>query len=204
MLITIEGIDRAGKTTQAARLAEALGERAMLVREPGGTEAGERLRELLKDPGLELDPLSELLMFCAARAELVARVIKPAIAEGRVVICDRFVDSTVAYQGAGRGLGVGVATRACEIAVDGCMPDLTLLLRIDPAGAQARGETRIAGGEADGTDRFEAEGLEFQRRVAAAYDQIAYSDRERFEIVDAEGDPDEVHETLLGLVRSRL
>ena len=101
MFITLEGIDRSGKTTQAALLHEALGPPALLLREPGGTEVGERIRGLLKDPALELDPRAELLLFCAARAELCARVIAGAIEQGRDVVCDRFVDSTVAYQGVG-------------------------------------------------------------------------------------------------------
>lgn len=204
MLITIEGIDRAGKSTQAALLAEALGERALLVREPGGTEAGERMRGLLKDADLELDPRAELLLFCAARAELVARVIEPALAEGRVVICDRFYDSTIAYQGAGRGLGEELARAACELAIAGRRPDLTVLLWIDPGGAAARGQGRLAAGEADGDDRFEAEGLAFQRRVADAYERIAVAEPERVVRVDAEGQPAEVAARVLALVEERL
>src|SRR3954449_5686659 len=97
MFVSLEGIDGSGKTTQAKMLATALGEDVILVREPGGTQAGERIRSLLKDPGLELDPLSELLLFCAARAELVAEVIRPARDDGKDVFCDRFSDSSVAY-----------------------------------------------------------------------------------------------------------
>ena len=136
MFVTLEGIDRAGKSTQAALLAEALGG-ALLVREPGGTPFGERMRELLKDPGVELDPRTELLLFCAARAELVARVIRPAMEDGRDVICDRFVDSTVAYQGVARGLGADAVDALNAVAVG----DSTLaaaMMRAHLASSRAR------------------------------------------------------------------
>ena len=128
MFVTLEGIDRSGKTTQAALLAEALGPETLLLREPGGTDAGERIRALLKDPATELDPRAELLLFCAARAELCARLVRPALEQGRDVVCDRFVDSTVAYQGAARGLGTDLVERLNEIAIAGCLPDVTVLL----------------------------------------------------------------------------
>ena len=173
MFVTLEGIDRSGKTTQAALLAESLGPETLLLREPGGTDAGERIRGVLKDPATDLDPRSELLLFCAARAELCARVIRPALDGGHDVVCDRFIDSTVAYQGAARGLGVGLVEELNEIAIAGCSPHITLLLRIDPDRAEARGQQRLAAGESDGSDRFEGEGIEFQRLVAAAYDELA-------------------------------
>jgi dTMP kinase len=198
LFITLEGIDRAGKTTQATRLARALG--AELYREPGGTEAGERMRELLKSSTLELVPRAELLLFCAARAELVERKIKPALADGAYVVCDRFVDSTVAYQGVGRGLGVDLVKSLNDAAVAGCMPDLTVLLRIGPDEAARRGQQRLLEGLADGDDRFEAQGPDFQRRIAEAYDEIAGENPDRFEIVDATGTVDEVHEAVMKAV----
>ena len=203
MFITLEGIDRSGKTTQAALLHEALGPRALLLREPGGTETGERIRGLLKDPALELDPRAELLLFCAARAELCARVIAGAIEQGRDVVCDRFVDSTVAYQGVGRGLGPEVVARINEYAIERCTPDLTVYLRIDPDDAEARGQRRLDEGLEDGTDRFELEGPEFQRRVAAAYDELAERHPERIVVIDAAGDPDDVHRRVVAAVRER-
>ncbi|HNH87359.1 MAG TPA: dTMP kinase, partial [Solirubrobacterales bacterium] len=106
MFITLEGVDGSGKTTQAAMLADALGASAMTLREPGGTDAAERIRQLLADPETPLDPIAELMLFCAARADLVSRVIRPALEIGRTVICDRFTDSTIAYQGVARGLGI--------------------------------------------------------------------------------------------------
>ena len=200
MFVTLEGIDRSGKTIQAALLAQALGPETLLLREPGGTQLGERIRELLKDPASELDPRTELLLFCAARAELCARLVRPALDQGRDVVCDRFVDSTVAYQGAARGLGTGVVQRLNEIAIAGCVPDVTVLLRIDPELAEARGQQRLAEGGADGSDRFEGEGIELQRLVAAAYDDLAARHRDRIAVVDAGGSPAKVHEEVMGIV----
>jgi dTMP kinase len=195
VFITLEGIDRAGKTTQAARLAEALGPGTRLVREPGGTAAGERIRELIKDPGLDLSAEAELLLFNAARAQLLAEEIRPALEQGRDVVCDRFVDSTVAYQGAARGLGVERVEELIRLVVGDCMPDLTVLLRIDPARAFYR-QTEI-------DDRFEAEGAGFQAKVAAAYDALAARHPERIAVVDAEADPELVHERVMDVIRER-
>ena len=203
MFITLEGIDRSGKTTQAAMLAEALGEPALLLREPGGTVAGERVRELLKDASIELDPRAELLLFCAARAELCARVIAPALEHGVDVVCDRFIDSTVAYQGIARGLGAETVESLNALAVDGCVPNLTVLLRIDPELAERRGQLRLAAGDRDGSDRFEGEGVELQRRVADAYDELARRNPERIEVLDATAEPEQVHARLLELVEAR-
>ena len=154
MLITFEGIDRSGKTTQASLLSEALGPNALLVREPGGTPEAERIRALVKDPALELSAFAETLLFGAARAELVARVIRPALAEGKIVICDRYIDSTVAYQGGARGLGIDRVEELNRWITDGLEADLTFLLDIPPAEASGRpGEP----------DRLEAEGESLQR-----------------------------------------
>lgn len=190
MFVTLEGIDRSGKTTHAARLAEALG--ATLVREPGHTDAGERIRDILKDPGVTLTPEAELLLFESARAELVNRVIRPQLEAGNDVVCDRYVDSTVAYQGVGRGLGVELVEQLNAIAVSGCMPDLTILLRIEPELAARRQGT--------GDDRFESEGLEFQRRVADAYDELASRHRDRIRVVEANAEPEEVFERVRELL----
>jgi dTMP kinase len=189
VFVSFEGIDGAGKSTQARLLAERLGPETVLLREPGGTPAGERLRELLKDPELELTPRAELLLFCAARAELVERVIRPALAAGHDVVCDRFGDSTVAYQGAARGLGTATVRALNEIAVDGCVPDRTVLLRVATGEAADRG----AGRGGFGADRFEREGESFQAVIAAAFDELAAADPERFAVIDGGGLAEEVH-----------
>lgn len=194
MFITLEGIDRSGKTTQAELLARKLGGETLLVREPGGTAVGERVRELLKDSELEIAPIAELLLFCAARAQLVGDVIRPALAAGRQVVCDRFVDSSVAYQGHARGLGAELVKQACELATEGLAPDLTLLIRVDPEVAAARR------GEGD---RFEAEGLDLQRAVAAAYDAIATESADRVVVVDGKGQPEEVHRRVMAIIGER-
>jgi dTMP kinase len=194
VFISLEGIDGSGKTTQARLLADALGGSTVLVREPGGTAAGERIRQVLKDPALELDPLAELLLFCAARAELVGEVLGPAREEGRDVVCDRFSDSSVAYQGVARGLGADRVEEICDLATGGVWPDLTLLLRIEPDRAAKRIGRRKA-------DRFEEEGIELQRRVAEGYDEIARRHPERVRVIDANGDRDSVHQAVLAEVQ---
>jgi dTMP kinase len=191
VFISLEGIDGSGKSTQARLLVEALGERTVAIREPGGTDAAERIRGLLADPAVELDPLAELLLFLAARADLTERVIRPALDAGRDVVSDRFSDSSVAYQGAARGLGVGEVIGLCEAATDGLWPDLTLLLRLDP---------EVGLGRAAGDDRFEAEGIELQRAVATAYDEIAIIASDRVTVIDATGSVEEVHERVMAAI----
>ena len=163
LFVTFEGIDRSGKTTQARMLAEALGDDALGVREPGGTPAGERVRDLLKDAAVPLGAEAEALLFAAARAELVARVIRPALEDGRVVVSDRFLDSSLAYQGGARGLGVDEVERINRFATGGLVPDLTFLLEIDPAAAAER---------AGESDRFEDEGAGLQQAVLEAYERL--------------------------------
>jgi dTMP kinase len=191
LFISLEGIDGSGKSTQARLLADALGSEALLIREPGGTDAAERIRGLLADGSLSLDPLAELLLFLAARADLTATVIRPALEAGRDVVSDRFADSSVAYQGAARGLGVGEVISLSDAATEGLWPDLTVLLRVDP---------ELALGRADGDDRFESEGLELQRAVATAYEEIARIASDRMVVVDGEGEVEEVHRRVMEAV----
>ncbi len=194
MFVSLEGIDGSGKSTQARLLAEALGPETVLIREPGGTEAAERIRELLADPSLELDPMAELLLFCAARADLVNRVICPALESGHDVVSDRFSDSSVAYQGAARGLGAGLVIGLCDTATEGLWPDLAVLIRLDPEAGLSR---------VKGEDRFEAEGIDFQREVAEAFEEIAAVAADRFAVVDGTGSVEEVHARVMEAVRSR-
>jgi dTMP kinase len=142
-----------------------------------------------------LEPLAELMLFLAARADLTERVIRPALEQGKTVVADRFSDSSVAYQGAARGLGVGEVIGLCEAATDGLWPDLTLLLRIDP-------ETGL--GRAAGDDRFEQEGLALQEAVAEAYDEIAMIASDRVVVLDAGGSVEEVHERVMEAVNARV
>ena len=192
MFVSLEGIDGSGKSTQAKLLAEALGPETLLIREPGGTEAAEKIRGLLADPDLELDPFAELLLFLAARADLTARVIRPALEAGVDVVADRFADSSVAYQGGARGLGTSYVLSLVDTTIDGLWPDLTLYLRVDP---------EVGLGRAGGEDRFEAEGLELQRAVAEAYDEIAQIASDRVVVIDAEGSVEEVHGRVMDAVR---
>jgi dTMP kinase len=192
VFVSLEGIDGSGKSTQARLLAEALGPETLLVREPGGTDVAERIRELLADPGLELDPMAELLLFCAARADLVARQIRPALEAGRDVVADRFADSSVAYQGGARGLGSAQVVTLTDAATEGLWPDLTVLLQIDPELGLSR---------AAGDDRFESEGLELQRAVAEAYEELAIVAADRVVVVDGNGTVEEVHERVMRAVR---
>ena len=149
----------------------------------------------MADPGTPLEPVAELLLFCAARADLVGRVIRPAIETGRHVVCDRFIDSSVAYQGVARGLGIARVEEINEIATGGLAPDLTLLIRVDPATGLER---------AGGDDRFETEGVGFQEAVAGAYEEIARREPERFVIVDGTGTPEQVHQRVMAVVEPRL
>jgi dTMP kinase len=194
MFVTFEGIDRSGKTTQARRLLDTLGGAALGVREPGGTAAGERIRTLLKDPELGLSPRAEALLFAAARAELVADVIRPALAAGKVVVSDRFLDSSLAYQGAARGLGVEEVERVNGFATADLRPDLTLLLDIDPGAAGRRGAVE--------DDRFEQEGAALQLQVAAAYEELVAADPARWRRIDADRDPDAVHADVVAAVEA--
>lgn len=192
MFVSLEGIDGSGKSTQAKLLAEALGPETLLIREPGGTDAAERIRELLADPALELDSFAELLLFSAARADLVSFVIRPALKAGADVVADRFADSSVAYQGGARGLGMSHVLSLTDMVIDGLWPDLTILLRVDP---------EVGLGRAGGADRFESEGLDLQRDVADAYEEIAQIASDRVVVIDAGGTVEEVHGLVMEALR---
>src|SRR4051794_8346492 len=184
-LVTIEGLDGAGKTTLASALAERLD--ATLLREPGGVEASERIRALVKDPALTIGPRAEALLYAAARAQLVDERLRGALAGGELVLLDRFVDSSLAYQGAGRELGVDAVRAINDFGTGGLQPDLTLLLRLDPATGRARQDVRGAP-----PDRLELSGEDFFDRIAAAYDALAAAEPRRFRVLDASAPPREV------------
>jgi dTMP kinase len=193
-LIAFEGVEGAGKSTQLELLHQALegrrgpGDRrsgppvgrpreVVVTREPGGTAAGERVRALLLDPEVELDPRAEALLFAAARAELVAEVIRPALERGAVVLSDRYLDSSLAYQGGARGLGRGPVEAVNRFATGGLLPDLVVLLDLDPADGLAR--------RARDPDRIEAQDIDFHRRVREAFRDLAAADPGRFAVIDA-------------------
>lgn len=185
-LITIEGLDGSGKTTLADGLGAALVERGLPVvrlREPGGVALSERIRDLVADPALAPHPHTEALLFAAARAQLCAEVLLPALQDGSWVLMDRFVDSSLAYQGGGRGLGLETVARLNELATRGCRPDRTLLLRVDRSTGRRRLRDR---GEAP--DRMELEEDAFFARVGSAYDALATGEPERFRTLDAHKD----------------
>ncbi len=184
--VTLEGGDGAGKTTLHQALverAEAAGHEVVACREPGGTALGERLREALQASRV-LDRRAELLIFETARAQLVAQVIRPALSRGALVLCDRFADSSLAYQHSGRGLPISVVASLNEFATDGLVPDLTLLLDLDPEVARRR--------RGRPTDQFEREERSFHERVRAGFLTLAQGEPERWIVLDAEQSEDVV------------
>jgi dTMP kinase len=189
-LITIEGIDGAGKTTLAAALKDSLAQRGLdvrLLREPGGVEVSERVRELVKDPTVRIGARAEALLYAAARAQLVEEAVRPLLDAGAWVLLDRFVDSSLAYQGAGRDLGVEAIRAINEFATEGLEPDRTLLLELDPALARARSRAR-----SEGLDRLEGEPEDFFERIDRAYRELAGADPQRIRVIDAGEPPDVV------------
>lgn len=194
-LITFEGIDGSGKSTQAALLRDHLQEQGcdpLLVRDPGGTALSEHVRQLVLTAEQDVAPMAELMLFCAARAQLVDRQIRPALHEGRIVLCDRFYDSTTAYQGGGRGVaGTEWLNDLHRRVTGGLVPDRTYWVALDP---QAASERRAAhGGSAQGDDRMEAAGDRFRMRVAAAYARLAEQHPDRILRLDGSCSAEAIH-----------
>lgn len=190
MFITFEGIDGSGKSTQARRVLERLageGRDTVLFREPGGSDLSERIRDLLLDPGHTIDPFAEMLLFSAARAQLVTERIRPALDRGVVVLCDRFFDSTTAYQGGGRGIAEPEWLQDFHRHVTGgLVPTRTYLIALPVEAAMTRRQDRAE-------DRMEQAGLDFQVRVATAYERLALAEPDRFLVVDGLRSETEIH-----------
>ena len=199
--ITVEGIDGVGKSTQAELmevLLDSAGHDVLRLREPGGVKISEQIRAILLDPANgEMGDVCELLLYEAARAQLVHQVIKPALAAGKTVICDRFYDSTTAYQAFADGLDHGMVSQANELAVDGCRPDLTLVFDLPVEDAHRRRSTRT-GAE----DRLELKGSAFQQKVAEGFRAVAEDDPARVKLIDASGSVDEVFSSVVDELRS--
>ncbi|PYX82394.1 MAG: dTMP kinase [Acidobacteria bacterium] len=212
--VTIEGLDGCGKSTQVEKLAGALradGLQVVVTREPGGSVTGEKIRNLLLDTGTSnLSPFAELALMFASRAQHIKEVIQPALAEGKLVLCDRFTDSSEAYQGAGRKLGSEPVRALHKILCGNLQPDLTILMDSDVAASVERARRRNCArtsqgkrGESD-ENRFEQESRAFFGRVRSAYLEIAQREPQRVALVDARGGADETHGQILALVRRKL
>jgi dTMP kinase len=201
LFVTFEGGEGSGKSTQVARLAarlRSLGLDPLVTREPGGTALAEGIRALLLDPDHRPGALAEAFLLLASRSELVAQVIRPALAAGRVVICDRYTDSTLAYQGGGRGLDMRMLEEWNRSATGGLVPDLTLLFDVDPeVGLDRRGKASPA------TNRLDREALEFHRRVHDRYRELAAREPGRWVVVDASRPADELEHAVWEAVDAR-
>jgi dTMP kinase len=204
LFITLEGVEGSGKTTQAEMLADALRNRgysAMVTREPGGTQVGQAIRGIFLDAAVALEPAAELLLVLADRAQHVREKLRPAIAAGQIVISDRYSDSTIAYQGYGRGFDLNVLRDLNRLASDSLNPDLTLLLDCPPELGLERTRVRSRHGAAD---RFEGERLEFHHRVRAGFLAVARAEPSRLTVVDASRPAAEVAAAILRAATARL
>lgn len=204
--ITLEGVEGSGKTTQAAVLADALrarGHAALVTREPGGTPVGQAIRAIFLDPKVALEPATELLLVLADRAQHVREKLRPALAAGEIVISDRYSDSTVAYQGYGRGLDLKLLGELNRLASDTLTPDLTLVLDCPPELGLERTRARQAGREV-AADRFEGERLEFHRRVREGFLAVARAEPARVTVIDATRPFAAVSAAILATVTARL
>jgi dTMP kinase len=201
LFITLEGIDGCGKSTQRNMLAQRIKERGVevvITREPGGTEIGEDIRTLLiSDASVHIAPTTELLLYVAARAQHVAELIRPALEAGRIVISDRYTDSTVAFQGYGRGLDPEIIETLNTFATAGLVPDLTIVFDLDPALAQTRLGSRPVGGL---LGAFDEQHADFHQRMRAGYLKMAKNDPSRIRLIDASGAVEETHSKVMALV----
>lgn len=205
LFITLEGIDGCGKSTQREMLAEQLKRRGfeiVVTREPGGTEIGEGIRQLLvSDASVHIAPTTELLLYVAARAQHVAELIRPSVDAGRIVISDRYTDSTVAFQGYGRGLDLDVIESLNRFATGDLKPDLTIVFDLDPNTARSRSVSRPVGGL---LGAFDEQHADFHQRMRAGYLKLAKNDPSRIHVVDASGSADETHGQVMSVVLKKI
>ncbi|RPJ13002.1 MAG: dTMP kinase [Desulfobacteraceae bacterium] len=202
MFITFEGIEGSGKTTQISHVAEFLkrkGKECIVTREPGGTVTGRKIRAILLDPEtVGIDPSAELLLYMADRAEHLAKVVKPALSEGKTVLCDRYFDATVAYQGYARGLDIDCLKKMHKMILNDLKPDITFLLDLSPEAGLSRAWRQIKEGERAGIEtRFEKEALAFHEKVRNGYLELASEEPKRFVLIDAMKDEDQVRHDIL-------
>jgi dTMP kinase len=204
VFITFEGIEGSGKSTQIVLLANYLTAHAKavtLTREPGGTEIGDQVRKVLLDPANKaLDPKAELLLYAAARAQHLEELVRPELASGKIVLCDRFSDATLAYQGYGRGLDVDMIRALDRMVTDGLRPDATVLLDVDAAAGLARARGRNSSRGLETEARFENEDLAFHERVRQGYLTLAGQEPGRFRVVDASPAPDAIQNSIRKIV----
>lgn len=208
MFITFEGIEGCGKSTQINLLAgqlQRLGRQVLLTREPGGCPIADQIRRLLLDAdNRTMVPMTELMLYAAARSQHLAEIVQPALTAGSLVLCDRFSDATRAYQAFGRGIDRQVMESLNDLACNGLTPDLTLLLDCQVEVGLARARQRIAGSSGPKEERFELESLHFHQRVRDGYLQLAAEEPDRFVVIDATASQDQVARTVLQAVQQRL
>lgn len=212
LFVTFEGIEGCGKTTQITRLAEALRQQNLdivVTREPGGCQISDKIRSILLDSKNDsMVPETELLLYTAARAQHMSQVVRPALDQGKIVLCDRFCDATLAYQGYGRHLDLEIINQLNHYACQGTTPDVTLLLDLPVQDGLGRARNRNAQSETLDEDRFEQESLKFHQRIRDAYLLFSQQQSDRIKVIDATGDFDEVYHrissTLLPLLNTRL
>ncbi len=202
MFITLEGIEGSGKSTQLPDIVKFLksrGHDCIITREPGGTKIGQKIRKILLDPeSNDMDPLAELLLYTADRAQHIKTIVNPLLVEGKTVLCDRYFDATVVYQGFARGLDIELINRLHEMLFNNLKPDLTILLDLQPKLGLARAWKQIGNGARTGLEiRFEEETLEFHEKVRAGYLELSRIEPERFRVIDASGDEEQVRKDII-------
>ena len=205
MFITLEGIEGSGKTTQASYIVKFLqsrGHDCVITREPGGTRIGEKIRAILLDPeSKDMDPLGELLLYTADRAQHIKELVNPFLSAGKIVLCDRFYDATVAYQGFARGLDIELINKLHEFILKDLKPDITFLLDLPPKVGLLRAWQQIKNGTRTGIEtRFEEEKLPFHEKVRSGYLEIARAEPDRFRVIDASGDKHHVRDEILKIL----